>query len=288
MLTVKDELAGRHAKCPGCQQVMAIPQALFVPPPLPLPVAPRPAPVAFHPAAAKPAESAPGSRAARCFLHVAWNRVRFGTELYRCITRYVDSEQLGFKVVECENEETLPKQLDRDDILLSVKIVRCNFGSRAVRYWLTFIALFGPGSSQLAVDVKLQDGRGGNRRLSFKARQAVGIFGGSDEGLMAQNVKILCKRIAVGMARHVTGTWFLNRNAYDCAVASLVLGLLSVLLPCAGFVFGSIGLVVGAISLTTITKRNLPRRRGMAISGLCLSAAGTILGVAFLIYSMSS
>ena len=67
---------------------------------------------------------------------------------------------------------------------------------------------------------------------------------------------------------------------------SLGLGLIS-LIPFIGILFGLIGLVLGIVAFTTISRRKLPRKKGVALSGIGLPILG-VLVTAGLIFLMSN
>ena len=56
------------------------------------------------------------------------------------------------------------------------------------------------------------------------------------------------------------------------------------LLPGIGILFGLIGLVVGLVALVTISRRQLPRLKGVAIAGVVLPFLGFLVtaGLIFL------
>ncbi|ULO04683.1 DUF4190 domain-containing protein [Paenibacillus sp. 19GGS1-52] len=60
------------------------------------------------------------------------------------------------------------------------------------------------------------------------------------------------------------------------SIAALVLGILSIVLPYIGLLFGIIAIIFSAISLKEIRMRN-EQGRGMAIAGLVCGIVGTIL-----------
>lgn len=67
------------------------------------------------------------------------------------------------------------------------------------------------------------------------------------------------------------------------SIATLVLGIVSIVIPYIGFLPGIVGIILGAMSLKEI-KLNGEQGRGMAIGGLVCSIIGTILwGVVLLI-----
>lgn len=73
----------------------------------------------------------------------------------------------------------------------------------------------------------------------------------------------------------MTNTQTVHTN--PMAVAALVLGILSLLVPFVGFVLAILGIVFGAIGV-----RKAPPRRGMSHWGLWLSVLGLVWPVLFL------
>ena len=212
-----------------------------------------------------------GGPGAKCYIECSGTGTGVGRGIHERIEEYLDDEGVEFEFVRPEMH-TRP-QLQPADMRVNCEVTLFDYGSRMMRYFLFPIPLFGPGSCQLAVNAVIEDGRGASQTFRNSARQAVGIFGGSDEGMMNVNIKAISNRIATRVTRHVAGRWFINRRVYQFALASLVLGILS-FVPC--FPFGLIGLVLGIPALSAISSRGLPRRKVMAISGIILSLIGTI------------
>lgn len=68
------------------------------------------------------------------------------------------------------------------------------------------------------------------------------------------------------------------------AIASMVLGIVSLGFPCAGFATSIIGLILGIASLPHVQPRGPKRGRGMAIAGIvCSALALMVWGVMLLL-----
>ncbi len=314
-LAVKDELAGRRARCPKCQQPFTIPgQNLGRP--LPSDAAPQlassgstsglgdrsagsvPGPLGNSPASAPTLASAVDERRPKCYFVFAGgtrldgqppNKVK--TTVVQRIRDYLDEEGLDYEYVTNDSpggSSFNPYEPDRRDgpnpadhlrpidMAIHCRITEFDYGSRAMRYWLTFVAMFGPGSCKLAVELALKDGRGGSRSFFAKARQFVGLFGGDGEAMMKLNAKSVSERLATEVTRHVAGRWLINHLVYQWAMASMILGLIS--LACC-FPLTPFGIGFGAASLAAISRRGLPKRKWMAITGIALSVVGGVLAI---------
>ena len=209
-LNLRDELAGRRVRCPACQEVFPVPQS--APVSAERPVKPRPAKSAAAPPVAvtdslKPRQP---SRAAsrrpepdeteegRCYVEIHRDRVGLALEVEDRLEKLIKTERLDLRIA--DEDELLPDKLRRNDLVIEGEVTQCDYGSQALRYFVGIVSLFGPGSSQLAVDVQIETGDGETQRIQSHARQAIGLFGGSNDGMMKVNVKVLAKRIATGAA----------------------------------------------------------------------------------------
>ncbi len=76
-----------------------------------------------------------------------------------------------------------------------------------------------------------------------------------------------------------------RRKTYGWSVASMVLGILSVICCCTGYA----GIVFGALAIifAVISRKNLGYFDGMAVAGLVLGIIGFVLGAAILIASFT-
>lgn len=73
------------------------------------------------------------------------------------------------------------------------------------------------------------------------------------------------------------------------AIASMVLGIVSLVFWCGGLVTGIIGLVLGITSLKNTLPRGPKRGRGMAIAGIACSAVALALwGIVALLFAIGS
>ncbi len=185
----------------------------------------------------------------------------------------IESEQLDLEVAE---DEEPPKELRPGDVAITGEVTLCDYGSQFVRYWLTFIAMLGPGSCKLDVTAEIETSDGKQSRVKPSTRQWFGIFGGTGSGLMKRNVNAVSWQIGVAAGRLLTGRRWLNSHVYTWAVLALVLGLLS-FIPYVGVVLGPIGIVLGFMALSAINKRELPRRKVMAIAGSALGFVGLLV-----------
>ncbi|GGF62653.1 hypothetical protein GCM10010912_04720 [Paenibacillus albidus] len=60
------------------------------------------------------------------------------------------------------------------------------------------------------------------------------------------------------------------------SIASMVLGILSIVIPYIGFLFGIVAIILAAISLKEI-RRTYEEGRGMAIAGLVCGIVGSLI-----------
>ncbi len=324
MLSVRDDLAGRKARCPACQNVETIPFASAAAPDAVTAAKPRSLPpdsIASSPIVApKPTNQrcpecaeplpvdagwcnecgwdanatsvrttrgtsrnlAPASgKNGRCYVFLTRDPLQLEAAIREKVMVYIESEMMDLEM----SDEDPPEQLGPNDILVTGKITHHDFGSRFIRYWLTFIAIFGPGSCKLHADLEIEDGAGNIRHVPVKIRQCMGLFGGDSDGMMQLNIKHASQKAATAMAQHKTGYTFLNHHIYQYALASLILGITS-FIPFVGVATGLCGLFLGLPALVVINKRNLPKRKGMAIAGLILSTLGILGNIAFFVLAM--
>jgi len=216
----------------------------------------------------------------RCYIHIRRDDVDLTPAIEKRLAKLIETERLDLRIM--DEDEDPPDELAPNDLVISGKVTRCDYGSRFVRYWLTFVALMGPGSCRLEVDADVETDEGGVRRVKSSARQSVGFLGGSGPELMKRNVQIVASRIASEAARQATGQRFLNAQAYSCAYWSFGLGLVSVL-PFIGIPFGLVAFVLSLVALLTISRRDLPRGKGFAITGVLLPFFGLVVSAAFLL-----
>ncbi len=185
--------------------------------------------------------------------------------------------------VESINQESAAKlQLSIDDLQFDASVTEHDHGSQFIRYFLTFMTWFGVGVCKLRVQGTLRRGGGGSEELNLYAAQRLGLFGGSGDALMQQNMTI----IAQNLIRKVTGKKILNVQAYQFAMISLLLGLLSVI-PYLGCLLTPIGIGLGLTSLAVILQRDLQKRRVLAIVALVVNVLSIILNLV-LIYLLST
>lgn len=298
-LAIADEFAGRRVKCPGCQEVFRTPASEGVALAPVLNAVPADVPAVRPPdgppsdavqqVAAPPRPSRPVAASRRaaegagggCYIFLRQDEVDLNQAIEKRMRKLLETEQLDIPIM--DEYDHPPDDLGPDDLVISGRVTRCDYGSQAMRYLLGFVAMFGPGSSQLEVDAEVETAEG-EKRIRARSRLWAGIFGGGNAGLMKRNVQIIANRIATGAARHATGRRFLNAHAYSCANWSLGLGIVS-LLPFVGVVFGLVGLVLGLVALATVKRRGLPRKGGVALAGVLLPVLGFLVtaGVVVLI-----
>ena len=211
-----------------------------------------------------------------CYLRIGRDEVGVTEGVEKRLEKLIETEQLNLLLVDDDLPE--PDEMGPNDLVIDGRVNVANYGSQFVRYFLTFIAIIGPGSCQLDVEAEIETAEGKPRRVNAKARQAVGIFGGTGTGLMKINVRVVSNKIATEAARHATGKWFLNAHAYLCAYWALGLGLAS-FIPFLGIGLGPAGFICGMIGLTTIVRRDLPRGKLPAVIGILCSLMGTLIGV---------
>lgn len=259
------------------------------PPPAPQPILSQPvinlsppglaAPVAEFPAEAISITTAPlqqfSSGAARCFLAVGERAPGLPGVVRQRLQGFLEDELRPFACVTID-PSTMPPT-SAEDLVISCKLHKFDYGSRMMRYFLTFISLFGPGSCWLELDVNIQyQGRASSFRA--KARQWIGFFGGDSQRMMQQNYKLVGNRIGIKTAQLVSQRWLINRFIYNAALAGLIFALLGVVcLP-----FSPIALLFAGPAAIVIHQRQLPRRFPMAVGSVGLSVV-TMLAYALLI-----
>jgi phage FluMu protein Com len=215
----------------------------------------------------------------RCYIFIRKDEVGLNQAIEKRMTKLIDTEQLDMRIV--NDGDDPPDELGPNDLVVSGRVDVCEYGSQFVRYFLTFIAMLGPGSCKLVVNAEVETAEDKIRPIPASARQWIGLFGGTGTGLMKSNVQVVATRIANTAARHITGKSFLNLHVYHCAYWSLGLGVAS-LIPFLGLITGPISIIVGLVALVTISRRDLPRGKIMAIAGLLLSFVGVVVSVGFI------
>jgi predicted Zn finger-like uncharacterized protein len=288
-LAVADELAGRRIKCPGCRhvfEVSGVPAEAIAPgaktaPPV-APSAPRTDQRVTEASRLPVRETDRDAyQGRRCYINIDGDDVKLIPAIQRRFERLIATEELDLEIM---NEYVKPPDdLGPADVVIYGTVTECDYGSQFVRYFLTFIAMLGPGACKLDVEAQVETVEG-TRRIGTKSRRWAGLFGGSGTELMKQNVGAVATHIARGAARFITGYSFLNIQVYSCANWSLGLGCVSVL-PYIGVPFGLVGLVLGMIALLTINARGLPRGRNMAITGLLLPFLGFVATAGLIVLS---
>jgi len=193
--------------------------------------------------------------------------------------KLIKSEKLDLRIV--HEDARPPEKLAPRDLVLTGKVVHHDHGNQFIRYFFTFIALIGPGSSKLEVKAFAETADGGEKRIDAKSRQAMGVFGGTNEGLMKLNVKNVASNIARGAVRHLTGYSFLNIQAYHCIYWALGLSFFG-FIPFGGILFSLIGLGCGIPGLTVVLQRNLPHGKAMGFIALILCFLGLVFNVVFI------
>ena len=284
---VSEQLAGKKGKCTACGRVFMIPKvfgdpgelarvaakptARATPPVLPIPAARS----LTHPSMPPSAPTAAGSRI--CYFDLASDTGGVGVAIRERIKLLLDEEQLDFQFMSGSNLR--PGTLRPTDIEVSCSLTEFDFGNQAMRYFLTFVTIFGPGACKLAVAGHIRDAQNPPQEFLAKARQGIGVLGGKGESLMKLNVKKVASNIASKVVKKVVGQKLLNHTIYSVAMASLVIGLFSLLF----FIFlplPVVGLGLGIWATTVITKRQLPKRKIVAVSGLVLNLIGVIASIA--------
>lgn len=72
------------------------------------------------------------------------------------------------------------------------------------------------------------------------------------------------------------------------AIASMVLGIVSLVIPCVGAITSLIGLVLGIVSLGRVQPRGERLGRGMAIAGIVCSSIALVLYAGFVLVLLGS
>jgi hypothetical protein len=319
-LSLADNLAGKRVRCPACKEVFPVPmpEEPAFDQPASTDISDAPMPVrATAPAAVKkgppPLESArrtcpecgalltadafectqcdwtserardAHSEQGRLYLLIRNDETDLNEKVAKRLDKLLETEQLDMRIM--SQRDRPPEELGPNDLLISGEVTVFDYGSQFMRYFLGIIAMLGPGSCKLSVDVDVETAGNDVRRIQAHGRKWFGIFGGSGTELMKQNIAEVSSKIATGAIRHMTGNSFLNAQAYSCAGWSLGLGLAS-LIPFIGIIFAAIAFVQGLIAFTTISRRQLPRGKGMALAGLVFSFLGLLVSagvIAFLV-----
>ncbi len=289
-LSVAEDFGGRRVKCPGCEGVFRVPPSTSITPTTAVKAAPtamsnRPVPpktkVSPPPLPAK--RGAEEDDVGRCYINIRKDDVKLNEEVEERLEKLIETEQLEMRIMHPDDEP--PAELAPNDLVISGKVTEWDYGSQFMRYMFTFVTIFGPGASVLKAVAKVETAEGEPLHIKASARIGMGVFGGSDKGLMKRNVQTVGQRIAREAIRHFTGTSFLNAQVYSCANWSLGLGLAS-LIPVAGFILGPIGLVLSLVALMTIGKRELPRGKGVAIAGLVSSLCGLAISLGVVVLGL--
>lgn len=207
-----------------------------------------------------------------CYIRIRGDDVDLTEAVEKRMEMLIETEQLDMRIT----RERAPRDLRANELVITADVNEAAYGSQFVRYFFTFIAMLGPGACKLDVDADVETEEAGVNHIKVRSLQWFGIFGGTGSGLMKQNVQVVTKRITTGAARHATGRWLLNAQAYSCANWSLGLGIAS-LIPYFAIVLGPISIVLGAIALVTINRRELPRGKGKALAGIVLSLFGFVV-----------
>ena len=215
----------------------------------------------------------------RRYIYMVGDQVDLHQEIEGLMHGFIKTEMLDMRIMDAP-----PERLERNDLVLTGKVVNCDHGSQLMRLFLRFITLFGPGSSKLEVEATAETAHG-EKRVDAKTRQHMGFFGGTNDGLMKINVKVVANAIATGAVRFLTDRWFLNSHAYTCASWALGMGILTII-PLAGIPCGLIGLGLGIPALVAIQTRDLPTGKIRCCIGLALCFFG-LIGQCFLIAAMA-
>jgi len=199
---VADGATGTRAKCPLCYAEVRVPAG---------PGAASARPGEVSPAAVVPGDLSPRPGKGRmCYLVQRSEAGDVGGDeaqkalgdLLSKIPDILKAEELGYeyKVV---GENAIP-DLGPDDMAVLVAVTKFGQGSQMIRYFLTLLAFLGVGDCKMYVDVTIRRGDGREESHSLKARQCIGVLGGSSQGLMDMNVKVLARALAVKIARRPT------------------------------------------------------------------------------------
>lgn len=305
---VSDELVGKKVRCLECKAIMIVqPAADPAMPsagPLAAPAAPAapPCPGCGKPLAAdavvcmncgfnrqtgsklelrlEPAVTEPPPvpafdyshvQGAKCFVAQGGDMDGAVSATFQRFRNVIADEQLLHKVIDLPVRDGAVPPLSQEDIYVFGEVGEHDYGSRAIRYFLTPLSLLGGiGACKLTVSGHFQLGTAPPETFVLSARQGIGVFGGSGDRLMAVNVKSVGRRLAAKVVRKLTGRRLLNTTAYECALVSFVLGFCA-LIPGIGFAIAIPGVICGLIATITILARKLQKRRTMAIAGLALN-----------------
>ncbi|MFW6163540.1 MAG: hypothetical protein ACODAJ_12285 [Planctomycetota bacterium] len=190
-------------------------------------------------------------------------------------------EELEYQFVDYDAAVAGPPQLRAQDIHVTATVLEADYGSRLVRYFLTPLSLlFGLGACKLHVAANLTKGDGSSEDFQVRARQGVGIFGGSADGLMELNLKAAENGLAAKVSTALTGRRITSFGAARLGKAALVCGLFG-LIPFLSFFLFLPTLLMGGIATWILSSRGVSQGKTKAITG-------TVLGVADLAVSALS
>lgn len=311
-LRVSEELLGKTVKCPKCAGSMRLaarrvpapsPPAAHAPPPEPdvldLELADEPAPGGGLRLADQPAPAGGGFRLAEepaagpgqqagvvtgekpvCYLTRDSDELRAVTRIFGKVRDVLPGEGLDYQFVDWDLRYAGPPELRPQDIHVTAGVDHSSYGSQLMRYFLTlFSVLFGWGACKLYVSGTVRLGDGSESPIQIKAKQGLGIFGGSDEGLMEANLKAAENGFAAQLAKGLTGRWITNFGAANLAKAALVCGLVG-LIPFLGFILFLPALLMGGIAAATLLGRGVDKGKTMAIAGAVLGVVDLVISVA--------
>ncbi len=295
-LRVRDELLGKRIKCPKCQTVLRLkapapppsgearladePAAPVPPPadhaPIDLQLADEPAPLPGQAMGITP------GRQPVCYLTRRSDELRAVTRIFGKMRELFPDEGLHYQFVDYDFRMAGPPTLREQDVQVTAGVDHCDYGSRTMRYLLTPLSLFfGVGACKLEVSGEVLRGDGTGAAIGMKTRQGVGLFGGSDEGLMEVNLKSVEKGFADRVAKKLTGRWITNFGARRLGKAALVCGLIG-LVPVLGLIVFLPTLALGGVSLGTMVARGHKKGMWMAVVGVALGIADVAISVAIL------
>ncbi len=315
-LLVKDEFLGRQVKCPGCSSILLleatepaapplpvapppVPQRPASSPPVPAPSVASAAPTLAEVAAAAHSEPlrvvtpsappaglegpAPTGEKPICYLSKGSDEAMAVSRAFRKLREVFATEGLAFQFVDLGRNPGALGELRPGDAHVTAGVTVCKQGSRAARYFLgPLIGAAVGGACKLEVQGEMSRAGAAPQPFTLKVSQTGGgsIFGGSGDNLMETNVKAIEGQLARKVAKWLTGRTMLNGDAYNCAVAALVMGLLS-LIPFVGLVLFIPTMIVSALAWSIIARRQLPKRKTMALVGGLLGLAGLVIGIIF-------
>lgn len=175
-------------------------------------------------------------------------------------------------------------QLREQDVHVVLQIHKQDAGSQALRY----LASGAAGASKLGLMVEVRT-PADRIKLVEEATSRLGIFGGSNARLMANNGARCGSAAGRKIARWLHGQSIVDPSILSCATGSWLIALIG-FVPVAGWGAGPLALVLGLVALRSLQSPQVladPNSKGAVARGRTQAIAGVVIGVAALIWQVS-